>query len=60
MTELSKAEKTRLIKIAVKHIIPIAEKYEITDKMMFAALSEAFHTGIQYSLTMKELKDGGK
>lgn len=58
MSELSKEEKTRLIKIAVKHIIPIADKYEITDKMMFAALSEAFHTGIQYSLTIQKETDG--
>lgn len=57
MTELSKNEKTKLIKIAVKHIIPIAEKYEITDKMHLAALSEAFHTGISYSLTMAKKND---
>jgi hypothetical protein len=55
--ELSKAEKTRLIKIAVKHIIPIADKYEVTDKMMLSALSEAFHTGIKYALKSRELRE---
>lgn len=62
--DLSDDEKKRLAATALEFIGPIADKYELNDKIGMEALYEAFQAGIKFTVNEtrnvnKEQGDGG-
>lgn len=55
MTDLTEDEKTAFITGTMTKLIPIIDRYQITDASACAALAEAFSAGCAY--TLEQIKE---